>query len=197
VKYWYDTEFLEDGRTIDLISIGIVAEDGREYYAVSEEIEAGLALDRESLGYRIRHNRWLMENVIPHLPLRTENGITKPCQGSNEPPNFWLDMDNLSVLPRRLIRSGVRQFLLPGAPDSDPELWAWYGAYDHVALCQLFGSMINLPKGLPMWTNDFKQTVHQAGNPRIAKQESGLHNALEDARWLRDAWLAFQGRGPL
>jgi hypothetical protein len=29
MKYYYDTEFIEDGRTIDLISIGIVAEDGR------------------------------------------------------------------------------------------------------------------------------------------------------------------------
>ena len=35
MRYFYDTEFLEDGETIDLISIGIVAEDGREYYAVN------------------------------------------------------------------------------------------------------------------------------------------------------------------
>ena len=35
VKYFFDTEFYEDGKTIDLISIGIVAEDGREFYAVS------------------------------------------------------------------------------------------------------------------------------------------------------------------
>lgn len=33
MKYFLDTEFHEDGKTIDLISIGIVAEDGREYYA--------------------------------------------------------------------------------------------------------------------------------------------------------------------
>lgn len=32
--YAYDTEFLDDVRTIDLISISIVYEDGREYYAV-------------------------------------------------------------------------------------------------------------------------------------------------------------------
>jgi hypothetical protein len=30
MRYWLDTEFIEDGKTIDLISIGIVAEDGRE-----------------------------------------------------------------------------------------------------------------------------------------------------------------------
>ncbi len=32
VKYFIDSEFVDDGRTIDLISIGIVAEDGRELY---------------------------------------------------------------------------------------------------------------------------------------------------------------------
>jgi len=28
MKIWFDTEFYEDGRTIDLISIGLVREDG-------------------------------------------------------------------------------------------------------------------------------------------------------------------------
>jgi hypothetical protein len=34
---YYDEEFLEDGRTIELISIGLVREDGAEYYAVSKD----------------------------------------------------------------------------------------------------------------------------------------------------------------
>lgn len=39
MRYFYDTEFIEDGHTIELISIGVVAEDGREYYAVSTEFD--------------------------------------------------------------------------------------------------------------------------------------------------------------
>ena len=39
MRYFYDCEFIEDGRTIDLVSIGVVAEDGREYYAVSTEFD--------------------------------------------------------------------------------------------------------------------------------------------------------------
>ena len=39
VRYFYDTEFIDDGRTIELISIGVAAEDGREYYAVSTEFD--------------------------------------------------------------------------------------------------------------------------------------------------------------
>ncbi len=35
MKIFYDAEFIEDGVTIDLISIAMVAEDGRELYAVA------------------------------------------------------------------------------------------------------------------------------------------------------------------
>lgn len=43
VRYFYDTEFIEDGQTIELVSIGIVAEDGREYYAVSTDFDPARA----------------------------------------------------------------------------------------------------------------------------------------------------------
>ena len=43
MRYFYDTEFIEDGNTIELVSIGIVAEDGREYYAVSTDFDAARA----------------------------------------------------------------------------------------------------------------------------------------------------------
>ena len=56
MRYFYDTEFIDDGRTIDLISIGVVAEDGREYYAVSTEF------DPERAG------SWVRANVLPKLP---------------------------------------------------------------------------------------------------------------------------------
>ena len=45
-RFFYDTEFIEDGTTIDLVSIGVVDENGREFYAVSTEFDparAGLA----------------------------------------------------------------------------------------------------------------------------------------------------------
>lgn len=56
MKYFYDTEFIEDGSTIELVSIGIVAEDGREYYAVSRDFDASRAGD------------WVVRNVLRKLP---------------------------------------------------------------------------------------------------------------------------------
>lgn len=54
-RFFLDTEFIEDGRTIELISIGIVCDDGREYYAESCEVPWGKA------------DPWVHENVRPHL----------------------------------------------------------------------------------------------------------------------------------
>lgn len=61
MRYFFDTEFIEDGTTIDLVSIGIVAEDGREYYAISTDADLH------------RANPWVQENVLPKLPPRTDS----------------------------------------------------------------------------------------------------------------------------
>ncbi|WP_329141004.1 3'-5' exoribonuclease domain-containing protein [Streptomyces sp. NBC_00670] len=176
-RIFYDTEFLEDGRTIDLISIGMVTEDGRELYAVNEEISA------DPLNGRICNHQWLMENVVPHLPLHTTGGRKGHGRLSDTGAYrgfFNLDMTSNVVMPRRMIRNAVRDFIAAAGPDV--ELWAWYGAYDHVALAQLFGRMISLPDGIPMWTNDLRQECQRLGNPRMPEQPDGEHNALADAR---------------
>ncbi len=56
MKYFLDTEFIEDPCTIDLISIGIVAGDGREYYGISTQFDGTKA------------SEWVHENVISLLP---------------------------------------------------------------------------------------------------------------------------------
>jgi hypothetical protein len=80
VRYFIDTEFIEDGRTIDLISLGIVAEDGRELY---------LEFDVD----RRRASSWVRDNVFPGLmmsgttPRETAAKIVADfCSGR---PEFW------------------------------------------------------------------------------------------------------------
>lgn len=58
MRYWLDTEFIENGVTINLVSIGIVAEDGRKYYAINWDCDLS------------RANKWVKENVISQLPNR-------------------------------------------------------------------------------------------------------------------------------
>lgn len=174
MKYFYDTEFIEDGKTIDLISIGIVAEDGREYYAVNADMPAR----------KIRKHAWLMDNVVPHLPHGSGDE-------RNHIPRSWLvNYGDPRVKPKSLIGDEVRDFLLA---DGKPELWADWAAYDHVALCQLFGTMMDLPEGVPMWTHDFRQELERAGSAELPKQESGEHNALADAKHLKRCYEYITG----
>lgn len=172
MKYFYDTEFLEDGQTIDLISIGIVAEDGREYYAVNSDANWD----------RIAKNDWLMKNVWPHLPLRGR----KPSNGYvNSGSEGILDTSSVLVKPKWVIRNEIREFLSAGTP---PELWAWYSAYDHVVLAQMWGRMINLPKGLPMFTNDVRSLSLWTGVDELPKQTGAAHNALADAKHVKEMY---------
>jgi hypothetical protein len=55
LRYFMDTEFYEDGRTIDLISIGVVCSNGTRYYAESSEARHDLV------------SPWVRDNVLPHL----------------------------------------------------------------------------------------------------------------------------------
>lgn len=170
MRIFYDTEFLENGRTIDLISIGMVRDDGAEYYAVNRNMPVR----------RIRRHPWLMANVVPSLPWAHGDRL-------NSIPQRWLfDYASPLVKPRAQIASEVRDFILA---TPDPQLWAWYAAYDHVALCQLWGPMIALPKGVPMYTCDLKHEAGRHGNPKLPPMPGRReHNALADAREV--AWRA-------
>lgn len=180
----YDLEFLEDGSTIELISIGIVCDDGREYYAVNRDMPVR----------RIRKHKWLMENVVPGLPkAHGDRRLTMPKR--------WLfDYADPAVKRRKRIAAEVAAFIQatgdPEAGANDVELWANYGAYDHVCLAQLWGPMIDLAPGVPMFTNDIQQEARRLGVgwDELPKQDSGEHNALADARHNQTIrrWLAEQ-----
>jgi hypothetical protein len=188
IRYWFDTEFLETGSSIDLISIGIVAEDGREYYAVVEEIGD----DETELYKRIVRERWLMENVISRLPLKVDQQgkprIETPTNCYPQNPHFRLDLDHPAVLPRHVIAKQVKAFLLETT--TPIELWAYYGACDHLALMWLWGAISSRPSGIPMFTMDVKQLAVSLGldDSDLPQQTGQLHNALDDARWTRQAW---------
>jgi len=154
VRYFYDCEFIEDGVTIDLVSIGVVGEDGREFYAVSTEFDAG------------RAGRWVRANVLPKLPSPSDPA--------------WRS--------RARLREDLLAFLTAGA--GEVELWAWVAAYDHVALCQLWGSMTALPRALPRFTRELRQRWDDAGRPALPAPTPDAHDALADARLNRLRWDA-------
>lgn len=147
MKIYFDTEFIEDGKTIDLISIGIVREDGAELYLENYDC------DRSKAG------EWVIANVFPHL------------------------LGHPHLRRKFEIAEHVRTFV-----GENPEFWAYYSDYDWVVLCRLYGCMIELPTGWPMYCRDLKQALDAANAPHVPKMRNE-HSALWDARWVRSTHL--------
>jgi hypothetical protein len=63
MRVWHDWEFLEDGKTIEPFSVGMVREDGKSLYRVF--IDAPWE--------RISAHAWLVDNVIPGLDANPSN----------------------------------------------------------------------------------------------------------------------------
>lgn len=146
MRYYLDTEFNERPGHLTLISIGLVCEDGREFYAVSSEFKEDDC------------NDWGCANVLPLL-----------------------------VGTQRQTRAAIRDGILALIGADVPEMWGYFADYDHVAFCQLFGAMVDLPPGWPMFCLDIRQTMHERGVAKdmLPPKPPGAHNALVDARWHR------------
>jgi hypothetical protein len=154
-RYFYDCEFIEDGHRIDLVSIGMVDERGREFYAVSTEFDDSRALP------------WVRRNVLDKLPSPADRA--------------WRS--------RERIREDIYAFMTE--PGGEIELWAWYAAYDHVALAQLWGAMPALPREIPRYTKDLRQRWDDLGQPPLPSA-TGRHDALVDARHNLMRWNAME-----
>jgi hypothetical protein len=152
-RWFLDTEFHEDGKTIDLISVAIVSEGGEEHAWVSSEFDEERCSD------------WVKANVLPHLP------------------------DRATWAPRATIATELARVVL--ASGEKPQFWGYFADYDWVAIAQLYGRMIDLPDGFPFFCFDLKQSMVTMGVTKaMLPEQSGVeHSAIEDARWIREAWL--------
>lgn len=248
MNYYFDTEFVEGPQrkkilgfpygwtkpTIDLISIGIVAEDGMKYYAISKDFNLSHAWK----------NEWIRENVLwPIFKELKNKSIEDNPHYRNQDPYYkyqtYVVGDPFTEGHlRSLIQSygktndqiakDIQQFVWSTSADrtkdnSDPVgvyvdhfrdpinpiFYAYYADYDWVVFCQLFGTMMDLPKGFPMYCRDLKQMIdekvhykHMSSpipsahtfndillfikNDKHYPKQENEHNALADAKWNRD-----------
>jgi hypothetical protein len=156
-RYFIDTEFNEDGKTIELISIGIARYDGATLYIVSSEFDPNAC------------QQWVKDNVLTKL---------------GEAP--------------RMTRKQIADEVLRFVRDEKPEFWGYFADYDWVVFCQLFGRMVDLPKGFPMFCMDLKQWARQSGVDlkSAVPQPPNAHNAIADAMWMREAHGYLMERSP-
>lgn len=229
MNYYIDTEFLEGTQkygqpwfnfwlgqkakekpTIDLISIGIVAEDGREYYAISKDFNLREAWDRFDLKPDIDNGGmkkvyWIRENVLKPI----FNDWNKYSYHKFNYKNFRY-MLNMIGKSNHQIAEEVKEFTLEVPriqKHGNPKFYAYFADYDWVAFCWLFGKMNNLPNGFPKYCIDLKQEIDRiikkswkdvemstwghTGIENIERlpnypKQTNEHNALADARWNKE-----------
>jgi hypothetical protein len=190
-KYFIDEEFIDDGKTIDLISIGIVCEDGRELYLQSCEFE------------RKNASQWVRENVLAHLQMCPWANVTHAIEGLYRADRAYHDnvqhgqcvdqqrgrIHNCPWRTRLQIANELRTFM-DVEKYGAPEFYGWITGYDYVALCQLFGIMLYLPEGWPHYIRDlqYELDLQHVSDDQLPQQEGQAHNALEDARHIKRLW---------
>lgn len=142
---WNKKEFF-----IQLVSIGIVSEDGREYYAISNEFNPNIA------------DEWVKENVLKSLS--TQTGYINRLLfgkrfifGKDAKSHQQIKMDIIEFMGGGIDSDQIDVLYVP----SDTEIYAYFADYDWVVFCSLFGRMIDLPFGMPMYCRDLKQMLDE------------------------------------
>jgi hypothetical protein len=82
----------------------------------------------------------------------------------------------------------IKERILQFIGNDKPTFYGYYADYDWVVFCWLFGAMVDLPKGWPMYCRDIKQIMDEKGNPKKPEQKEGEHNALSDAMYHRELY---------
>jgi len=184
-KYYLDTEFIEDGKTIDLISLALISESGQEMHLLNADCDWS------------RADQWVKENVLSRIRNITRKEAAL-CRGNildlsvvpdpkQRRREGELDVSKArpknegDYIPYCRFSDAILEFCHPEVYGK-PEFIAYYADYDWVAFCQTFGKMIDLPEGFPMYCKDLKQEIDRQGLDHYCPD---LHNALYDARWVR------------
>jgi len=176
MRIFYDTEFLEDGKTIELISIGLIREDGKELYLINKEMEID----------RIFRDDWVRENVLHDIFHDMLIGYT---EAGGDITNFYFRKLDFWYLLQEYgnTKNEICEEILKFV-GKNPIFYADTCAYDHVVLCQLFGKMIDIPKGWRYYTRDIRQTIDELKFDTSKVHNLNEHNALSDAKNCFEIW---------
>lgn len=173
---------MERPNTIDLIQIGIVSEDGREYSAISSEYDSSKA------------DEWVLQNVLTPLYnsyMDTPEELSESAKNTDEEVTV-LNFHKYAGKPIAEIKDEILNFVnFPDYGGDSPEFWGYYADYDWVVFCWIFGKMIDLPKGFPMYCKDLKQVLDHTDITKLPDPE-GEHDALIDARWNKSMYTKIE-----
>ncbi len=178
MKIFFDTEFTGLHKNTTLISIGLISEDGRTFYAELTDYDEKQC------------NDWIKENVIDNL------NMLKPTSARKYIPNYHVGTrDDIATA----LENWFKQF-------NQVELVSDVCHYDMVLLIDLFGSAFDLPDNVSASCYDINQDI--ARYYKISQTEAfdksrenilwdrwkdgavsgDKHNALYDAKVIREIY---------
>lgn len=172
MKVFFDTEFTGLHQNTTLISIGLVSDDGRTFYAELRDY------DRKQI------DTWLQENVIDNLLMNDKAFAAESEDGIH----FRYKGDTA------YIRLKLEKWLgtLTGNNSGEKiEIWSDCLAYDWVLFNQVYGHAFNIPKNVYYIPFDICTLMKIKGvDPDINREqfagiEGNKHNALHDAKVIK------------
>lgn len=181
MNLYFDTEFTGLHKNTTLISIGIVSEDGRTFYAELNDYDKSQIDD------------WLKENIIDNLYLDKKYG-----HEGFESYNLITNEDETKVLSYdfeikdrlECVATELKRWL---GQFNDIEIWSDCLAYDWVLFNDLFGHAFNIPKNVYYIPFDICTLFKIKGiDPDISREEfiegsvkGEKHNSLYDAEVIK------------
>ena len=183
-KIFFDMEFTGLHQKTTLISIGLIAEDGRTFYAEFNDYDKSQLDD------------WLRENVIANLLMKA------PSKGEAEyyvKSRFKKDISltKLSCVQMRGSTKEIREELEIWLNEVEQvEMWSDCLAYDWVLFNQMWGHAFNIPKNVYYIPFDICTMFKLKGiDPDISREEfaemvtnTQKHNALWDAKVIKKCY---------
>lgn len=183
-RLFFDTEFTGLTKETQLISIGIIDEDCRTFYAELNDYDTEL----------IARNKWMQENVIDNLIFNNEFEIFKKENGN-------ISMKNT--------RKEVSDELIKWIGDEEVEFISDCNSYDHVLLVDLItcgGSALDMPRNISPYCHDINQDIarfYRVDNVKafnmnreeiVDSTSDKKHNALKDAIDIKNIYEMIKGR---
>jgi hypothetical protein len=164
-KVFFDTEFTGLHQNTTLISIGLISECGKTFYAELTDYDESQVDD------------WLRENVISKLTLQNEGYV-----GSYDAMNV---RGNMELLQTKL-RDWLNQF-------EHVKMWSDCLSYDWVLFNSIFGTAFDIPKNVYYIPFDICTLFEMKDiDPDINRETfahdvygGAKHNALWDARVIK------------
>lgn len=184
MKIFFDTEFTGLHKNTTLISIGLVDEDGRTFYAEFSDY------------YEVQCDEWIYENVIKHLKWSKE----EPCENfTNRNENNWEAFGTKSYI-KEVLKEWLSNY-------DNVQLVSDCCHYDMVLFIDLFGDAFRIPSNVNATCHDINQDIAKyfgisekeafdKSREEIVGDviEGDKHNALYDAKVIREIYRIMEDK---